>query len=224
MVKILWPINVVIVEDNYPDAEYIVELLQEEEDNYVWENFIRLGPAMEHVSEGGTSVVLLDLNLPDSSRSDTVPTFMERFPDQAVVVVSAADDLELAALAMQMGVQEYLIKGHFDGFLLRRAIITAIEKSRLQRELRAQQEHEMRLLRGLVPFCAECGKIRDRSDNKWYRADHYIEKYAAVDATHGMCPECMGVVVAGMIEEDKSLNNGVKAKIIKTLKGQEDDD
>ncbi len=61
MVKISWPINVVIVEDNYPDAEYLVELLQEEEDNYVWENFVRLGPAMEHVSEGGTSVVLLDL-------------------------------------------------------------------------------------------------------------------------------------------------------------------
>ncbi len=49
---------------------------------------------------------------------------------------------------------------------------------------------EVKLLRGLIPICAWCGKkIRDEKGN-WKRVEDYISEHSTAEFTHGMCPEC----------------------------------
>lgn len=66
---------------------------------------------------------------------------------------------------------------------------------------------EVKLLRGLIPICAWCGKkIRDEKGN-WKRVEEYISERSTAEFTHGMCPECYNKHFA---EEDSKKETGIK--------------
>lgn len=48
---------------------------------------------------------------------------------------------------------------------------------------------ELRILRGFVPICCVCKKIRD-SSGRWEQLEHYIETHSEAQFTHGFCPAC----------------------------------
>lgn len=45
-------------------------------------------------------------------------------------------------------------------------------------------------LRGLLPICSFCKKIRD-DDGYWQQLESFFSTHAEVDFTHGICPDCM---------------------------------
>lgn len=49
---------------------------------------------------------------------------------------------------------------------------------------------EVRTLRGILPLCAYCKKIRD-DKGYWEQVDVYIHKYSQADISHSICPQCM---------------------------------
>lgn len=53
-----------------------------------------------------------------------------------------------------------------------------------------QQKEEATALRGLLPMCASCKKIRD-GNGRWNHLEVYIETHTSVEITHGMCEECL---------------------------------
>ncbi len=61
----------------------------------------------------------------------------------------------------------------------------------LKREMaqRARAEEEARVLRGLLPICSSCKKIRDAS-GAWTVLETYIVEHSAAEFTHGICPDC----------------------------------
>jgi len=44
-------------------------------------------------------------------------------------------------------------------------------------------------LRGLLPICAACKKIRD-DKGYWNQIEEYIRKHSEVEFSHGICPDC----------------------------------
>jgi PAS domain-containing protein len=48
---------------------------------------------------------------------------------------------------------------------------------------------ELLTLRGLLPICAQCKKIRD-DQNYWQRLETYLSEHLSLDFTHGLCPNC----------------------------------
>ncbi|GJM41642.1 MAG: hypothetical protein DHS20C20_19240 [Ardenticatenaceae bacterium] len=46
-----------------------------------------------------------------------------------------------------------------------------------------------KMLRGLLPICATCKKIRDDA-GYWHQVEVYIHDHAEVDFSHGICPGC----------------------------------
>lgn len=219
---VTFPLYILLVEDNPHDAQYVSELLAElGEANYVMEHVTTLADGVSVVARGNMDLALLDLSLPDSEHGDTVPAFMTACPPQtAVVVVSGAEDEELAALSVQQGVQDYLVKGHFSAFVLGRVMRYAIERHRLQRELREKQTQELAALKALVPFCAYCGRVRDRADNTWHTPEEYLTRYAKVDATHGICRDCRNELAAKMVEENNSLDEDARKRAAGGLRGE----
>jgi len=49
---------------------------------------------------------------------------------------------------------------------------------------------ETRVLRGFLPICASCKKIRD-VDGYWTQMEEYIRDHSEADFSHGICPECV---------------------------------
>lgn len=71
--------------------------------------------------------------------------------------------------------------------LQRKATEEKREKALLDRE-RALEE--ARVLRGLLPICSWCKRIRD-DQGYWTQLEHYITTHSEADFTHGICPECV---------------------------------
>lgn len=49
---------------------------------------------------------------------------------------------------------------------------------------------ELIALRGLLPMCAHCKKIRD-DNNYWRTVEQLFSAHLDVDFSHGLCPECI---------------------------------
>jgi hypothetical protein len=63
------------------------------------------------------------------------------------------------------------------------------ERERLIRELQDVLA-QVRTLRGLIPICAWCKRIRN-DQGYWEQLESYIKSHSEADFTHGMCPDCV---------------------------------
>lgn len=72
--------------------------------------------------------------------------------------------------------------------------ITELKRVEAERERVIQKLEkalvEIRSLRGILPLCSFCKKIRD-DKGYWEQVDVYIRKHSEADISHGICPECM---------------------------------
>ncbi len=59
---------------------------------------------------------------------------------------------------------------------------------RTERELQ-QTLDEVKTLRGLIPICASCKKVRD-DRGSWQAIEQYIRARSDAEFTHGVCPDC----------------------------------
>ena len=130
------PLHILLVEDNPGDARLLTEMLATERPgSFEITHLSRLASALDHLAEGGTDIVLLDLGLPDGDGLDTVRRVRLLAPDVPLIVLTGRDDDEDVAEAMMEGVQDYLVKGQIEKRALPRALHHAIERFRLLREL-----------------------------------------------------------------------------------------
>ncbi len=53
-----------------------------------------------------------------------------------------------------------------------------------------RQANEIRLLRGLLPICMHCKKIRD-TQGAWEPIEKYISSQTEARFSHGLCPDCL---------------------------------
>lgn len=49
---------------------------------------------------------------------------------------------------------------------------------------------EIRTLRGILPLCSHCKKVRE-DNGYWRRVDEYIQEHTETDISHSVCPDCM---------------------------------
>lgn len=63
------------------------------------------------------------------------------------------------------------------------------EKQTIAIHEREKALEETRILRGLLPVCASCKKIRD-DQGYWTQMETYIAAHSEADFSHSICPEC----------------------------------
>lgn len=94
-------------------------------------------------------LVVLDLNLPDSTGLDTLDSILETDDEMAVVVLTGIDDVTTGRTAIERGAEDYLVKDHVTPRLLTRTVTYAIERRSRAVELE-RQRREMAVLHWLV--------------------------------------------------------------------------
>jgi streptogramin lyase len=61
---------------------------------------------------------------------------------------------------------------------------------------------QVKQLRGLLPMCAYCKKIRDDGDY-WHQLEVYLSDHSDARVSHGICPDCWGNVAQPMLDQLK---------------------
>jgi signal transduction histidine kinase len=135
--------HVLLIEDNPGDAD-LVRLRLVEGNSDVHVNCVpRLSDALVCLDTETPSLVLLDLNLPDSHGAETFRRIMQKAPNVPVVILSGQDDEALAIKAVHQGVQDYLVKGDITSKHLERALRYAVERQGLLRSLEITRQQQL---------------------------------------------------------------------------------
>jgi YesN/AraC family two-component response regulator len=158
-------------------------------------------------------VLLLDLGLPDSSGMDTLVSAARSCPAGPIVVLTGLTDELFGIEAVKNGAQDYLIKGRITGEILTRSICYAIERKKLENEEK-RLVHELReaiekirTLKGLIPICASCKKIRD-DQGYWNQVEVYISEHSEAEFSHGICPDCAEKIYGRFLKRNQSSDAG----------------
>lgn len=107
--------------------------------------------------------------------------YHSRFEHVADIGLSLAISLAAMGLANRHVLMRYLAEREKTARLLQDAIEA--------RKAAEAAMREIKVLRGMLPICATCKKIRD-DDGYWNQAEQYIAERSEAEFSHGICPEC----------------------------------
>jgi len=138
-----FPKQVLLIEDNPGDADLIRLRLIESRTQLDINCVNRLSEGLASIESMPPSVVLLDLNLPDSQGSETFRKVLEKAPGVPVVILSGKEDEALAMKAIHQGVQDYLIKADLTSRTLERSLRYAVERQAVLRSLEMSRKQQL---------------------------------------------------------------------------------
>ncbi|UCD81708.1 MAG: hypothetical protein JSW26_09880 [Desulfobacterales bacterium] len=60
---------------------------------------------------------------------------------------------------------------------------------------------KIKSLKGLIPICASCKKIRD-DQGFWQQIEKYVREHSEANFSHGICPECAIMLYPDIYKEE----------------------
>jgi len=139
-------IRLLLVEDNAGDARFIKELLLGPAyfgATYQTFRVETLNAAIQFCSNNCFDIILLDLNLPDSTGLETLESLYGMFPHIPIIVLTGVNDIELTMQSVQHGAQDYITKDECTSQLLTRVIHYAIERKRIEAQFKHLATHDI---------------------------------------------------------------------------------
>jgi DNA-binding response OmpR family regulator len=190
-------ISILLVEDTPTDIACIRGYLSAKEAiNSTLKEAETLQSALSLMSHYDFDVVLLDLNLPDSSGLDTARRVIAEYSDPAVIVLSGPDNKAAALQAVRYGAEDYLNKPSLSPEMLHKSINYAIERKKVLQEkydvlgdlILALERIEQ--LENALPICGGCKKIYHEANKRWMSLEKYLHKQSTSGSSNPVCPSC----------------------------------
>jgi response regulator RpfG family c-di-GMP phosphodiesterase len=104
---------------------------------------------------------------------------------------------------LEAGADEFMSKPYDEG-VLRARLHVGMRLLALERTLRDRVREleaalaEVKTLRGLLPICSYCKKVRTPAD-AWQAVEGYVAEHSDATFSHGVCPTCYAKEVAPAI-------------------------
>jgi len=156
----------------------------------------RLHPRNRCIHDGYMSIALI----PIRTRKDIVGLL--QLNDRRKYCFTPELILFLEALAQGIGIALMRIQ---DGTARKKAEEDlqqkALELEKANQELQALLDN-VKTLRGLLPICASCKKIRD-DKGYWNQIENYIRDHSEADFSHSICPDCAKRLYPDFVLKDK---------------------
>jgi len=193
----------ILVTDDAPDVLLLTAMVLEDEGYDVFK--ATSGEECLDIARARRpDIVLLDVMLPDMSGTEVCKQIKEDedLEGTFVILVSGVRvSPDYQADGLNVGADGYIIKPITNRELIARVQAVARikraedalrEKKREQQELIKELQEalaEIRTLKGFIPICASCKKIRD-DEGYWNQLEAYISKHTDAIFTHSICPQC----------------------------------
>ena len=120
-----------------------------------------------------------------------------------LLLLTGKDRKEDMVEGILAGADEFMTKP-LDREVLRARLHSAERVLRLEHTLSARVReleaalNEVKNLRGLLPICMYCKKIRE-GDDAWEGVEEYVARHSDAQFSHGVCPSCYEAVVKPMV-------------------------
>jgi len=131
-----------------------------------------------------------------------------------IILLTARGRKEDVIAGLQAGADDYVTKP-FDQEELKARVQVGLRIVDLQTMLAARVAEledalaRVRQLRGLLPICSYCKKVRDDS-NYWQQVEQYVSLHADVQFSHGICPDCYRKVVEPQLDDALRAHGAVR--------------
>ena len=171
---------ILIVDDNPQNIQVLGSIL--EKNGYETAVAMSGKQALIFLTEENPELILLDIMMPEMDGYEVCREIKKSKTTKYIPVIflSAKMETEDLLTGFKAGAVDYVTKPFNPPELLAR-IKTHIELKRSREEIKT--------LRGFLPICANCKKIRDEK-GRWHQVESYIRDHSEVEFSHAICPEC----------------------------------
>jgi phosphoserine phosphatase RsbU/P len=163
---------------------------------------------------GAVDLILMDIMLPgvDGLEACRRIAATEWLKDIPIIVITAKTDEKDLLAAFAAGAMDYIRKPVNPVELVARvSSALALTEERIARKAREQellmrtQEleqalREVKVLRGLIPICAKCKRVRTDTGD-WQQLEVYIQAHSEAEFSHGFCQVCMKEVYPDVFKD-----------------------
>ena len=166
--------------------------------------------AWEHLrTEAAPTLAILDWMMPHMDGPDICRRVRSELPlaHMYLLLVTARETRGDVIAGLTAGADDYIIKP-FDPDELKARVAVGIRVLALQEKL-VEQVAELQValssvkqLRGLLPICSYCKRIRG-DDQYWQQVEGYISEHSDAQFSHGICPACFATIAAELDEETR---------------------
>ena len=136
---------ILVVDDEPLISDIIAKCLEAE--GYDCDISYSAEEALGKLEQGVFSLVISDIMMPGKTGIELLGLIKEKYPDMAVIMVTAVDDRKTAVKALQLGAYGFVIKP-FDLNEIAISVVNALERRRLyiqSRQYEARLENDVRL-------------------------------------------------------------------------------
>jgi DNA-binding response OmpR family regulator len=148
-----------------------------------------------------STVLILDRQMPGIDGMDLCrrARLLPSFPPLYILMVTSAAEIADITEGLEAGADDYVVKPFKAAELKARAQVgmrmVALQESMARRLAELEQAlASVKQLRGLLPMCAYCKKIRV-DDRYWQQLEVYLSDHSDAEFSHGICPECFPSVI-----------------------------
>ncbi|MBD3168540.1 MAG: response regulator [candidate division Zixibacteria bacterium] len=121
-----------------------------------------------------------------------------------IILLTAKGKIEDVVTGLESGADDYIVKP-FDRTELKARVRAGERMVKLETSLRSkiielkQTMESIKELKGIIPICAWCKKIRNDQEY-WEDVGDYIKGHSKAEISHIVCPECLQKIKNGELE------------------------
>lgn len=159
-------------------------------------------------------LILMDVLMPDLDGVAACRRIKQQahLQDIPIIMVTAKNDLNNLKEAFSAGAMDYINKPVNSVELLARVTSALLLKNEMDRRKQREAElsrsnedlqralREVKVLRGLIPICASCKKIRN-DGGFWQQIEEYIGEHSEAEFSHGLCQPCLKKLYPGVYQD-----------------------
>jgi len=167
-----------------------------------------------HEPPSQIDLILMDVLMPELDGVEACRQIKSRphLCDIPIIMVTAKSDLTNLQAAFAAGANDYITKPVNSVELLARASSALALKKEMdcrkvrEEELRRSNDalqkalRDVKVLRGLIPICASCKKIRN-DGGFWQQLEEYIGEHSEAEFSHGICQPCVKKLYPGVYQD-----------------------
>jgi len=142
-------------------------------------------------------LAVLDWMMPEMNGLELIGKIREAkdFKSMHIILLTAMGQKEDIIAGLEAGANDYITKPfHHSELRVRIKVGERVVELQgdLQKRIHELQEalDQIKTLKGLIPICASCKKIRD-DEGYWQEVEKYIMEHCDAEFSHGLCPDCL---------------------------------